>query len=334
MRQLAQSKELIESLVSKSENYIIFNDGKAVSQNIEEFIDIDVDEYFNRNDILKKAKSEIESEIESNVPFSSTIIINGDCNLKIIQLSDEQKYLNYNIIVKNGKVNINFINMGFATTIKAKVELLCSKNTDVTVNTYTNATEEISLLSNVYCLENAKFKLYDLSVNEDLVNNQVNVYLLKKNTVVDITNVLLNQSGKKQVYDYHVYHNAIDSLSTLNNYGIAKNTSELILNNNGIVEHGAINSNLTQRSKGIILDMYSIISANPILEINDNDVLAAHGAAIGAIDESDLYYLMSRGLSNEQATSLMISAYVNPFFRESKDEKVNDYINNRLKKYL
>ena len=334
MKQLKDAQGVISHLINNDEDYIIFNDGKAISQNINESIDIDVDEYFNSNDIVDIEKSLLEKEIEENVPFSTSIKIDGDNNLKIIQLSDEQKYLNYNIIVRKGQVNISYINLGIDIDAKAKIELLCSKNTVVNFTSYTNATKPLTSVVNVYCLENAIFNIHDLSLNEKIVDNNVNVYLLKNNSESHFNNVIINGSGDKQVFNYYVYHYGRDTKSTLNNYGISKNTSQLIINNNGIVQKGAVNADLDQRSKGVILDMFSSISANPFLLINDNDVMAGHGAAIGALNDEDLFYLMSRGLTENEATSLMIRAFINPFFRDFNDKKVTEYINNTLSKYL
>lgn len=334
MKQLKDAEALISSLIKKEENYIILNDGKAVRENLTENIDINVDDVFHGNEFVAREKSALEKEIEENIFFSTTIIIDDNADLKIIQLSDEQKYLNYNIIVKKGQANISVINLGLETEVKMKVEVLCSKNTEVNLINYTNATKPITTVINGYCLENAKLNIHDLSVNEKAVDNHVNIYLIKNYSEANLTNVLINTSGEKQYFDYYVHHYGKDTKSKLNNYGISKNTSHLVLNNHGIVNKGAVNTDLNQKSDGVILDMYSSISANPILEINDNDVIAGHGAAIGALDDEALYYLMSRGLTYGEASSLMIQAFINPFFRDYEDELVIYYIKNTLKKYL
>lgn len=334
MKQLKDAKSLISSLTNKNENYIILNDGKAVYENIVDSIDIDVDDYFSTSDIIIREKSVLEKEIEDNVPFSTSIVISDSVDLKIIQLSDEQKYLNYNIIVKRGQVNISLINLGIHIDAKLKLEILCSKNSNVTLTTYNNSTHPLQTVINGYCLENAQFNIRDMSVNEKTVDNLVNVFLIKDRSKSLITNVLLNSSGEKQVYNYFIYHIGRDTVSRLNNYGISKNASQLIINNNGVVTKGAVNTDMNQKSDGVILDMKSSISANPILEINDNDVIAGHGAAIGALDDEAMYYLMSRGLDVSQASSLMVQAFINPFFRDYKDEQIIDYINDTLKKYL
>ena len=89
------------------------------------------------------------------------------------------------------------------------------------------------------------------------------------------------------------------------------------------------------KSKGIILDLTSAISANPLLQIDEFDVEANHGASIGAIDDEDLYYLMSRGLTKAQSEQLIVSGYMQPILSKMNEEQLQKYasflIENKLK---
>ena len=89
-----------------------------------------------------------------------------------------------------------------------------------------------------------------------------------------------------------------------------------------------------QKSKGIILDLTSTISASPLLEIDEFDCMASHGASIGAIDESDLFYLMSRGLPREQSQNLIINGFFNPYLSKLKDEGLIKYISEVIKGHI
>ncbi|HBN00459.1 MAG TPA: Fe-S cluster assembly protein SufD, partial [Firmicutes bacterium] len=52
--------------------------------------------------------------------------------------------------------------------------------------------------------------------------------------------------------------------------------------------------------------------ASPILKISDNDVLASHAAVVGRLNEEHLFYLESRGLSEEEAKRLIALGYLKP----------------------
>lgn len=65
------------------------------------------------------------------------------------------------------------------------------------------------------------------------------------------------------------------------------------------------------RQAVLLIGENSMATAVPELEIESNEVKASHAAAIGRIDEEQLFYLMSRGLKREEAVKLIIKAFLN-----------------------
>jgi Fe-S cluster assembly protein SufD len=161
------------------------------------------------------------------------------------------------------------------------------------------------------------------------------LYLLKQFSHLTLNNAIINNTSLVQAYDFNVYHLNKDSESTLTNYAICKDSSTLKINSNGIIKQGCSKSKIMQKSKGIILDLTSAISANPLLQIDEFDVEANHGASIGAIDDEDLYYLMSRGLTKSQSEQLIVSGYMQPILSKMNEEQLQKYasflIENKLK---
>ena len=82
------------------------------------------------------------------------------------------------------------------------------------------------------------------------------------------------------------------------------------------------------------MDLHSSITGIPILEIDENEVNAHHGAAIGAIDEEELYYLMSRGLTREVSERLIVTTLIAPYYQNIKDEKILAYIHQEIETQL
>ena len=95
---------------------------------------------------------------------------------------------------------------------------------------------------------------------------------------------------------------------------------------------GKINKNMKrsiarQSNKGIVLGINSRLDANPLLLIDEFDVIASHGAAIGKMDDEQLYYLMSRGLTLKNAERLIISGFLSPVLKKlSTDELKEDFV--------
>ena len=132
----------------------------------------------------------------------------------------------------------------------------------------------------------------------------------------------------------NIHHHNIDTTSVLFNYGICKNKSTVNINTNGLIIKDAKRSNIRQKSKGILLDVESRISANPWLQIDEYDCLANHGAGIGAIDEEDLYYLMSRGLTKTDSEKLIIGGFVEPIYNAFPEGEVKELVIKLVNEYL
>ena len=86
------------------------------------------------------------------------------------------------------------------------------------------------------------------------------------------------------------------------------------------------NSDVRQITKGLILHPTGECLAEPILLIDYYDVKAYHGATIGKISDDDLFYLMSRGLSKEEAFMLIINGILTPFVKDLNYDLVKEEI--------
>ena len=73
--------------------------------------------------------------------------------------------------------------------------------------------------------------------------------------------------------------------------------------------HGAQQTTAVQTSKGILLTAGARISAMPQLEIYADDVKCSHGAAIGHLDEEQMFYLRARGIAKGQAREMLLNAF-------------------------
>jgi len=114
--------------------------------------------------------------------------------------------------------------------------------------------------------------------------------------------------------------------------------SNIILNdkafvrNSGLIKikENSVNCKGYQKSDTILLseDAKSIIIPN--LEIKNDEVKCSHGATISQINDEDLFYLMSRGLSEEEAKRTIISGFFEPILVMIKDNKIKEEINHAI----
>ena len=168
--------------------------------------------------------------------------------------------------------------------------------------------------------------LYPGSVFE---NDIYNIDLIGAYAQAEMNLLSLAKNGKKE-FLFNVSHLAPETKSTVSNNSISFENGKNIFKVNGIIKQNMKNSDVRQITKGLILDPTGECLAEPILLIDYHDVKAYHGATIGKINDEDLFYLMSRGLSKEESFMLIINGLLEPFVKNLNDEVIKDEV---MKKY-
>ena len=82
------------------------------------------------------------------------------------------------------------------------------------------------------------------------------------------------------------------------------------------------------------MDNTSTITAKPILLIDEFDCFANHGASIGKMSDEDLFYLMSRGLTKDEAFLLILQGIVKPFVDGIPNEELRNNISESVNKLI
>lgn len=104
--------------------------------------------------------------------------------------------------------------------------------------------------------------------------------------------------------------------SEMTTRAVMRDQATAIINGITKIEKGATGSNGEQAEKVLMLSPRARGDANPILLIDEDDVKAGHAASVGQVSEEHIYYLMSRGISREQATKLIIYGFLAPVVAE------------------
>ena len=276
---------------------------------------------------------------------------------------------NNNVLTNAGLNNPNLVNITENGTYYLVNNLSNDFSIDLVINEGIKANiiellktdKDLSLTYNIHCKEKSELNIitiYESDKNKTVINAKTvlekDAYLNSKSlslfmgevkslyeeklvgekAKIEGYNVFINNSETKQDYDLNTYHNVGKTESMVRNFAICKGESVLNINTNGIVVNGSKQSNISQKTKGILLSEESGISANPLLQIDEYDCLASHGAGIGAIDEEDLFYLMSRGLTKLESEKLIIGGFVNPIYEAIENEDLRNIILNKVSKYL
>ena len=92
------------------------------------------------------------------------------------------------------------------------------------------------------------------------------------------------------------------------------------------VEHSAKYTKAEQNSKAILLNEKAYMVAKPQLEIYIDELEASHGATTGQLDEKQLFYLQSRGISYVEARKMLVIAFANTLIETVKDSRHQERI--------
>lgn len=265
----------------------------------------------------------------------SSLDFSDDSQLKIVHIIEKDTHINMNV---SDNIKVSLTEIFYIIDNNAKVNVTLRVGADSVVDYLSfkqnRKCDNISIIADTYIGGGSYINLKNLTIFSSGSELTDNIYLTKSGGKVDMKNVIINVSGEKQAFNYNITHEAPDTLSTMHNYGISKNNSYLDIKSNGIIAAQAKKSELAQKTKGLIIDLFSQISAVPILKIQEYDCVAAHGASIGEINEDELYYLMSRGLTRTAAEKLIISGFVKPFFEDMIEDKSVEYIKTMIDKYI
>ncbi len=180
----------------------------------------------------------------------------------------------------------------------------------------------------------AQFKSFTLTANGRLTRNDAFVELLGDDAVAHIAGACMGDGDFHHDDTVFVTHAGLRCESRQVFKKVLKNGAVGVFQGKILVKPGAQKTDGYQISQSLLLDEASQFLAKPELEIYADDVKCSHGSTSGAIDETALYYLRSRGVPLKAAQSLLVLAFLAEAIDEIEDEAIADDIRNRLEGWL
>ena len=156
-------------------------------------------------------------------------------------------------------------------------------------------------------LEENSYLIINKSYNEKEIDEEIIINLNGFNSRVDYNFSTLTYDNQKFVIN--INHNNKNTISNVVNHGVVMNESKLVFEVNSTVKKGNKNSKLNQSSKIITMSSNNSI-IKPNLFIDEFDVDAFHSATIGKFSNDEIFYLMTKGLSRNDAINLLIKGFL------------------------
>ncbi len=182
--------------------------------------------------------------------------------------------------------------------------------------------------------EESTYKSFTLTANGVLTRNEQVVEFTGDNAIAHVAGACVGDGDFHHDDTVFVTHDAVACESRQVFKKVLRNGATGVFQGKILVKPGAQKTDGYQISQSLLLDEDSQFLAKPELEIYADDVACSHGSTSGAIDETALYYLRSRGVPEAAATDLLVLAFLAEALEEIEDEEIAADIRDRLEGWL
>ncbi|HEX2369950.1 MAG TPA: Fe-S cluster assembly protein SufB [Acidimicrobiia bacterium] len=162
----------------------------------------------------------------------------------------------------------------------------------------------------------ATMEWVDANLGSKLTMKYPAVWLMEEGAHGEVLSIAFAGEGQLLDAGAKMVHVAPGTTSTIVSKSISKGGGRTSYRGLVRVEPGAERARSFVRCDALILDEASRSDTYPYMEIEENDTQIGHEATVSKVGEDQLFYLMSRGLTEEEATSMIVAGFIEPIVRE------------------
>jgi len=166
-------------------------------------------------------------------------------------------------------------------------------------------------LTNVKSYSNSMFENFLFSSGSSFVKNEIHCNLLESFSSCFVNALMLLSNQQHHELKTNINHKDVHCKSSQLVKSVLLDKSNGTYQGKIYVTKDAQKTDGYQLSKALVLSENSAFNSKPELEIYADDVKCSHGSTTGNIDQNSIFYLMSRGLSKEQANKMLIEGFLN-----------------------
>jgi Fe-S cluster assembly protein SufD len=182
--------------------------------------------------------------------------------------------------------------------------------------------------------EGGKLNQVMLTSGGKLVRDETHIMHAGEGAEADLGAVYLLEEGRHADFTSSVHHTGPGGITRQLVKGAAAARARGVFQGKFHVERAAQQTDARMTHRALMLDERAEIDAKPELEIYADDVQCAHGNALGAIDETALFYMRQRGLSELKARAMLIESFLIEPLDMISDEELRANISSTLRERL
>lgn len=200
----------------------------------------------------------------------------------------------------------------------AVVEIICKRGSRCRYTTIQNWANNIYNLvtKRAMAYADATMEWVDGNLGSKLTMKYPAVYMMEPGARGEILSIAFANEGQHQDAGAKLVHAAPHTTGQIISKSISKNGGRSSYRGLVRVENGAKHSRCNVVCDALILDPKSRSDTYPYIEILDQDVSVGHEASVSRIGEEQLFYLMSRGLSEAEASTMIVNGFIEPLVKE------------------
>jgi Fe-S cluster assembly protein SufB len=200
----------------------------------------------------------------------------------------------------------------------AVVEIVVKKNARVRYTTIQNwSTNVYNLVTKrAVAHQGATMEWIDGNIGSKVTMKYPAVWLVGEHATGETLSVAFSGEGQHQDAGAKMVHAAPHTSSTIVSKSVARAGGRTSYRGLVQVQEGAHHSKSTVRCDALLVDTVSRSDTYPYVDVREDDVAMGHEATVSKVSEDQLFYLMSRGLTEEEAMAMIVRGFIEPIARE------------------
>ena len=200
----------------------------------------------------------------------------------------------------------------------AVVEIIVKKNARCRYTTIQNWSNNVYNLvtKRAVAHEGATMEWVDGNIGSKVTMKYPAVWLLGEHAKGEVLSVAFAGEGQHQDAGAKMVHVAPNTSSTIVSKSVARGGGRTSYRGLVQINEGAHGSRSTVRCDALLVDTISRSDTYPYVDVREDDVSIGHEATVSKIGEDQLFYLMSRGMTEDEAAAMVVRGFVEPIARE------------------
>ncbi|HEX2174303.1 MAG TPA: Fe-S cluster assembly protein SufB [Nocardioidaceae bacterium] len=200
----------------------------------------------------------------------------------------------------------------------AVVEIIVKKGARCRYTTIQNWSNNVYNLvtKRATCEEGATMEWVDGNIGSKVTMKYPAIYLMGEHAKGETLSVAFAGEGQHQDAGAKMVHNAPHTSSSIISKSVARGGGRTSYRGLVQVEDGAHHSASTVKCDALLVDQISRSDTYPYVDVREDDVSMGHEATVSRVSDDQLFYLMSRGLGEDEAMAMIVRGFIEPIARE------------------